>query len=137
MIMIYFLLPIFVLTLIFWVLYRAKLSIICPICAGTLLTWAGGLVALYSGAAWADPLIIGILMGASLGALADKYGSRFGLFWKSAVVLLGLPATYFLVQKFLWPGVGLVLLIVLLTWFFGRGTKPEPEPKKDLFKDCC
>jgi hypothetical protein len=72
--------------------------------------------------------------------LADrlhKYGSRFGLFWKSSIVLLGLPAIYLIVQKSLWQGIGLVGIIIILTIFSNKKSAPALRDKKDLFKDCC
>ena len=135
--MLYYLLSIALLTLIFWALHKARIIPVCPICAGVVITWVGGVVALYFGAWWANPMIIAILMGASMGAIADKYGNKFGLLWKSAVVLLGLPAIYFLVQKLLWQGLGLVVIFLILTVFLYRSNKEVSSDKKDLFKDCC
>ena len=135
--MIYYLLSIAALTLIFWALHKARIIPVCPICVGVVITWLGGILALYYGASWANPIIIAILMGASMGALAEKYGNRFGLLWKSALVLFGLPAIYLLVQKSLWPGLALVALLGLFTIFASTGKKPAPGAEKDLFKDCC
>lgn len=135
--MIYYLLAIALLTLILWGLYKAKAISVCPICAAVVITWVGGLAALYWRASWSNPLIVAILMGASIGALADKYGSKFGFLWKSAVVLLGLPAVYFLTQKALWPGLGLVLLLGLVTVLSHNNNPTGSHEKKDLFKNCC
>jgi hypothetical protein len=135
--MIYYLISITVITLVFWGLHKAHIIPLCPICAGVVITWVGGAIALYYGTAWANPLIIAVLMGASMGALADKYGSRFGLFWKSSIVLLGLPAIYLIVQKSLWQGIGLVGIIIILTIFSNKKSAPALRDKKDLFKDCC
>ncbi len=135
--MISFLLSIVVLTLIFWGLHKARIISVCPICAGAVITWVGGIVALYYGASWANSMVIAILMGASLGALADKYGNRLGLFWKSAAVLLGLPAIYLLVQKSLWQSLALIILLLLLTIFVRKTNQIPSNDKKDLFKECC
>lgn len=135
--MLYYLLSITILTLIFWGLHKARIIPVCPICAGVVITWVGGIVALYYGSSWANPMIITILMGASMGALADKYGNRFGLLWKTVVVLLGLPAIYLLVQKSLWQGSGLVILLILITILLQKKNTPTLRDKKDLFKDCC
>lgn len=135
--MIYFLISILVLTLIFAWLYKIKVVTVCPICAGVVITWIAGIVLLYYGSTWANPLIIAILMGASLGALADRYGSRFGLIWKSAVVIIGLPSIYFIVQKSLWQGLILITVMVIITIFFNKQNAPALRNKKDLFKDCC
>lgn len=135
--MLYYLLSIAVLTLIFWGLHKARIIPICPICSGVVITWVGGIIAFYYGASWANPMIIAILMGASMGALADKYGNRFGLLWKTVVVLLGLPAIYLLMQKSLWQGLGLVILLILISVISNKKDASVLHNKKDLFKDCC
>ncbi|QQS23266.1 hypothetical protein IPM19_01730 [bacterium] len=135
--MIYFLASILVLTIIFAYLYKTKLITVCPICAGVVITWLIGVVGIYTGQEWANPLIVAILLGASLGALADKYGSRFGLVWKTLMVLIGLPAVYFIVQENLWFGLGLVAGLVILTLVFGKNTANHKPHNKDLFKECC
>jgi len=135
--MIYYLITIAVLTFIFWSLHKARIIPVCPICAGVVITWVGGAVGLYYEVTWANSLIIAILMGVSLGALADKYGSRLGLLWKSAMVLLGLPAIYFIVQKLSWQGAILVAMLVIITIFSHKQSAPAMRKEKDLFKDCC
>jgi hypothetical protein len=136
--MIYATLALIVLTVLFSVLYRAKILAVCPICAATVLTWISGLALLYSGKSWAPPLVIALLMGASLGAMAERYGKKFGLLWKTAVVVAGAPAIYFLVGKKLVIGLALLAIIVILTLVRSRD-KPSQLPKrnKDLFADCC
>jgi uncharacterized membrane protein YadS len=134
--MIYFLLSILVITLVFYFLHKRKILAVCPICAGTVLTWFGGLAALYTNQLWASPLLVAILMGASLGALAEKFGPSYGLLWKTGVVLLGFPASYFFVQQSVWPGLGLIVLLLLLT-LISKKKPVEKEDKKDLFKECC
>jgi hypothetical protein len=135
--MIYFIISITVITLAFAFLYRARIITVCPICAGVVITWIAGAVGLYANQSWADPLIIAILLGASMGALADKYGSRFGLIWKSLMVLIGLPAIYFIVQKKPLQGLGLLLALAVITVFSGRNRSPINPHRKDLFKECC
>lgn len=135
--MIYFSVSILVLTIIFAYLYKAKIITVCPVCAGVVITWLIGVVGVYTGQEWANPLIIAILLGASLGALADKYGSKFGLIWKTLIVLIGLPAVYFIVQEKLWLGLGLVAGLFILTLVFGKNTSNHKTHSKDLFKECC
>ena len=135
--MFYFIISIFIVTIIFWGLHKGRIVTVCPICAGVLITWIGGIASLYYGASLGNPMIVAILMGASMGALADKYGARFGLLWKSAVVLIGLPAIYMLVQKSFWAGLGLVATIAVYTAYLHNTNKPKIERKKDLFKECC
>jgi hypothetical protein len=135
--MIYFLTSILGLTLIFAFLHRARIVTVCPICAGVVITWFVGVIGLYINQTWADPLLIAILLGASLGALADKYGSKFGLVWKTLMVLLGLPAVYYIVQRKLWLGLGLVVALIVLTWLSRRNNASANPHRKDLFKECC
>ena len=137
--MIYFLASILILTLVFAFLYRAKIISVCPICAGVVITWIVGLVGIYANQAWADPLPVAILLGASLGALADKYGTRFGLVWKTLMILLGLPAVYFIVQEKLWYGLGLMVMLTIITLVTGknRANHKSHGHNKDLFKECC
>src|SRR3989344_8480013 len=78
---------------------------ICPICALVVIVWVAGLFGIYLDAVWADPLIVAMLMGGSVGALAEKYGSRLGPVWKAVFVILGFIAVYFLVNKSVWPGI--------------------------------
>lgn len=136
--MIYFLAVIATGTLIFTLFYKAKIISICPICAGVVITWGGGIMGLYTNQTWADSMLIAILMGTSLGALAEKYGSQFGLLWKTFLVLLGLPAIYFLVQRSFFKGLGLVVVLGAITILWRR-TRPRLAQAKpdDLFKECC
>ena len=133
----YYLAVILALTLLFASLYRTKVLAVCPICAGVVLTWVGGIVAIYANVSWANPLIIAILMGSSLGALAEKYGSKFGLIWKSAVVILGLLAIYSIVQGSILLGIVLLALIAILTYLTKPKSKAESNHQHDLFKNCC
>jgi hypothetical protein len=71
-----------------------------------------------------------------IGALAEKFGPSYGLLWKTGVVLLGFPASYFFVQQSVWPGLGLIVLLLLLT-LISKKKPVEKEDKKDLFKECC
>ncbi|OGE80549.1 MAG: hypothetical protein A2660_00095 [Candidatus Doudnabacteria bacterium RIFCSPHIGHO2_01_FULL_45_18] len=135
--MIYYLLIIFLLTLVFWVLYRSRIIAFCPICAVTVITWVGGLLAIHLRVSWANPFVVAILMGASMGALAEKYGRRFGLLWKTAMILLGISSIYFLVQPDgLYEGLGITTVLLGITFFSHKGT-PAEHVRGDLFKDCC
>lgn len=135
--MIYALISIAALTLVFWLLYRAKIMAICPICAAAVITWAGGVVGLYIGASWAEPAWVAVLMGATMGAVAERYGSRYGLAWKIGVVLLGLIAIYMLVNLHLLIGLVMIAILLGITPFKGRKKQQRSDQDKDLFKDCC
>lgn len=135
--MIYFVASILTLTAIFTLLNRSKTIIVCPICAAVVITWLAGLVGIYTGQAWADPLIIAILLGASLGALADKYGTGFGLAWKTLMVILGLPAIYYVVQRQPVQGLGLLFVLVVVTLLFNKRKSGSAKPNPDIFKECC
>lgn len=116
-------------------LYKARVLVVCPICAGVVITWAVGLIGIYSDFEWTDPMFIGLLMAGSIGALAEKYGMKKGLVWKSTLVLVGFPAVYYLVNKEL--TLGLAFGIVTLAIIYA-GVKKGPEKhKNDMFENCC
>ena len=118
--MIYLLTSIILLTTIFHLAYRFKVVTFCPICAGVVITWVIGLIASYLNAAWVNPVFVGLLMAGSIGALADKYGTQMGLIWKSLLVVIGLPAVYFVMEKDYKLGTLLaVLTLVLVILFIG------------------
>lgn len=137
--MIYFLASILILALVFTYLYKARITTVCPICAGVVITWLIGIVGIYTDQAWADPMLVAILLGASLGALADKYGSKLGLVWKTLVVLIGFPAIYFIVQEKIWLGIALIIGLIILTFVAGKNKTNHKlhSHNKDLFKECC
>lgn len=137
--MIYFLASILILTLILAYLYKARIIAVCPICAGVVITWLIGITGIYTNQSWADPLLVSILLGASLGAVADKYGSKFGLIWKTLIVLMGFPAVYFIVQGKAWFGLGLITALIIITLVTGKNkaNHKSHNHNKDLFKECC
>lgn len=135
--MFYYLLVIFLLTIGFVLLYKAKFTTVCPVCAAAVITWVVGLLAIHLHASWANPLIVAVLMGASMGAVAEKYGKHFGFPWKTAVVLLGIGAIYFLVQPDeLYNGLIVVGVLMAITFLSNKIVQTEGG-LKDLFKDCC
>ena len=130
-----------ILAVIFWFLHRAKIIKYCPICLAVGITWIIGLILYYSDI-YVDPLILAVLLGASLGALAQKYGSKYGLFWKTAFVILGIIVIYFLIYKEPFKAFLLLLLVAGVTFFFhSTSTKTELSSPLDKienkFKDCC
>ncbi len=135
--MLYYLLTIFLLTLLFGALYKYRIIAVCPICAATVITWVGGLLAIHLYISWANPLLVAILMGASMGAVAEKYGRQFGFIWKTAMVILGMSSIYFLIQPAgLYKGLGIAAILLTITFFLHKG-KPAEYVRGDLFKDCC
>lgn len=139
--MVYLLISILVFTGILLLANRlAKRVLVCPICGATVITWAGAILGgLYLNWFPINPLFIAILVGISLGASIEKFGSRFGLPWKVAMVLLGAPAIFFLLQKQLLYALYLLLALVLATALaslkFSR--KPAKGAYKEVIKDCC
>lgn len=134
--MLYYITAIAALTLVFWALHKLKVFPFCPICAGTVLIWASGLIGLYFRTDWANPTAIAILMGASLGALAEKHGSALGLFWKSSAVLLGFSAIYLVSQTDFLLSLGPIAVLLILTWASRKKTK-NTTTGRDIYKDCC
>jgi len=135
--MIYYIVSIIGLTLGFNILLKSKIIYVCPICAAVVITWMTGLLGLYLNQIWANPLTIAILLGMSAGALVEKFGIRYGLLWKLLMVLLTLPAIYYLVDKNLAPGAGLIFIMVIITIIMNRNQKLISSHSKDLFKECC
>ena len=135
----YLLLLLIALTLVFWLLRQLKIFTVCPICSAALLTWVIGVVLLYLGSPFASPLFVALLVGASLGALAEKWGSKLGFFWKALWVLLGSSGAYFLLNKELLKAAPLLgaLLVVTLVFIFSSTKEPSGRSLKDRFKDCC
>lgn len=136
--MIYYILAITVLTLIIWSLRKARIVKVCPICAATVITWAGGLIAIHFQLSFANPLVIAVLMGASLGAMAEKYGNRFGLIWKITMVLLGVIAIYFLVEpQSVYKGLVIAIVLFIYSFLASRSKPAIYDDRKDIFKECC
>lgn len=110
---------------------------ICPICALVVIAWIVGLVGIYTDANWISPLVVAMLMGGSVGALAEKFGSRLGMIWKSIMVIIGFSAAYFLATGSFWMGAVLGILVLLLVWYILKNLKHAALGRKDMFKDCC
>lgn len=132
----YYLLTLLILTILFWALYQYKIIKFCAICAAVVVTWTISLIAIYLNAIWADPMIVAILMGASLGALADKYSNNFGFVWKYSMVILGLPSVYLLINKELSRAL-LIIFILLSITFISRPKNKVFDNNKDIFGECC
>lgn len=74
-------------------------------------------------------------MAISLGAFIEKYGSKFGLIWKTVLVLVGFPAIYLVAQGAFLKAVliGLALLIFISLFFILKKEKKI----NDKFEGCC
>ncbi len=108
---------------------------ICPICAVVVITWVSMLLWLWTGHT-VDRVLLALLMGMSAGAVATKYGHD--MVWKSAMVILAIPAIWFATKD--QPGTALIFLalVILPTVYFNfklNDKKGAPQP--DRFKDCC
>jgi hypothetical protein len=134
--MLYLLITILLLTIFFLTLYKLQVFTVCPICSAVVITWVGGMAALWDKTLGVDPTLVGILMGASLGALADRYGNRLGLLWKTGMVLLGLPAIYYMIHLQFKVGLPLLASLALITLIANRSKTKSPDAQ-DRFKDCC
>ena len=134
---IYYFISLVALTSLFWLLGRLQLIKICAICAAAVLTWTWGLIAIYLSLDWANPIAVAILLGASLGAIAERYGRTLGFLWKALWVILGLVAIFLLVQGQWLAGLGMLGLILLTTWFMSSNKSTQSKLHQDLFDDCC
>lgn len=138
--MMYLLTVILVLTLILFVVNRIEGKIIvCPICAATILTWFGALVGMYFKLFQVNNIFLSILIAISLGASVEKYGKKFGLWWKVITVLLGAPAVYYLTQAKLEFSLYLLLALLFATVIFALEftKKSSKGAYKNVFEDCC
>src|SRR3989344_8752877 len=135
----YLLLLLIALTLVFWLLRQLKIFTVCPICSAALLTWVIGVVLLYLGSPFASPLFVALLVGASLGALAEKWGSKLGFFWKALWIIVGSSGAYFLLNKELLKAAPLLgaLLVVTLAFMLSTTKASTGRTLIDRFKDCC
>lgn len=108
----------------------------CPICAAAVLVWSVGLVAIYFDLSLIHPEIIAILTGASMGAIAERYGKKFGFLWKSVWVISGTFGLYYLiVQK---PATAALFVIINVVFsLISTQWKPKTASGEDLFKNCC
>lgn len=134
----YFLFSIILLTGFFWgmgPIFRKKF---CPICLGTVLTWIFGLTLFLIGKlSRDDALFVIVLMALSLGAVTEKFGSRLGIFWKIAMVILGAPALYFLANQQIGQSIVLGLVLALVTGISFLFPNKARVIEKDNFKNCC
>lgn len=112
---------IIVLTGLAWLLRRAALPRLCPLCAGVAATWMGLLALSWTGTEL-DPRLPALLLGGSvvgLAAVGEKVVAGWApgavLAWKTGFVALGFAAAYaLLLQAWVFAGLGVAVLAFLL-----------------------
>ena len=120
---------------------------ICPICAGVSTTWLVLLILMFGGYE-IEPIVPGILMGASISGIAyslDKFTEhRSTLFGKTIILSAGFAAVYsILEQRITTAGYLLVALAVFIYfYYFARKTAIKEEKAKvreleEKMKNCC
>ncbi|MBX4205222.1 MAG: hypothetical protein KW788_03510 [Candidatus Doudnabacteria bacterium] len=112
-----------------------NLKKICPICAVVVITWTAMLIWMWTGHN-VDKTILAILMGMSAGAIGTKYGQN--MIWKTLMVILSVPAVWYVTKD--QPGTAAIFLglIVLPSIYFNTTLNPRKGvPQADKFKDCC
>lgn len=119
-----------------WLRHKRLLSV-CPVCAGVVISWVLGLFLLYMEWWPIDNLFLGLMMGSSLGALAEKYGEHLGWFWKAVVVLSGLISIYYIVSDQLIAGTVFGLVIMIIALYKIKRSKPRQRSGDDMFTNCC
>ncbi|MBI4363373.1 MAG: hypothetical protein HY545_00815 [Candidatus Doudnabacteria bacterium] len=126
--MLYALFSIIVLTVVFWLVNKARpKTVFCPTCVATILVWLILLLGIYFNIFSADAQLVAILMAISLGAGIERFGPKYGLWWKTLMVVLGVPAVYFLAFEELLTSIYFLLAILFLTAIFNLTfTKKEP-----------
>lgn len=133
--MTYLLISILILTFVLYFVRKTANLKICPICMATVLTWSFSFLAVAFNFLDIPPILIALLMAISLGAFIEKYGSKFGLIWKTVLVLVGFPAIYLVAQGAFLKAVliGLALLIFISLFFILKKEKKI----NDKFEGCC
>ena len=123
------------LTIVVWLIEKISKIKVCPICAAVVITWASMLILMLSGYN-IDKTILAILLSMSIGSLATKY--NFGLMWKTGMVVLGLPAGWYLVNDKFSYTIGLFIGMILLTLLFRlKLNNKRGMQQTDRFKECC
>jgi hypothetical protein len=133
--LLYALISIVVLTILFRLLQKPFPKLFCPICLASVVTWCVLLLLFLLGKN-IDTTALVILMSISLGAMAERLGSRLGLVWKTLTVILGMSALYFLAQKdFSKTSVFVVSIAIVLA--LALIFKRSNVNKEDRFDKCC
>lgn len=112
-----------------------NLKKICPICAVVVITWSAMLVWMWTGHN-IDKTLLAILMGMSAGAIATKYGHN--IVWKSLMVILSVPAVWYVTKDE--PGTAAIflgLIILPSIYFNSKLNTKKGVQQADRFKDCC
>ncbi|GEM_PF-6526300 len=131
----YLLISILILTFVLYFVRKASDLSICPICMATVLTWGFSFLALAFNFLNISPVLIALLMAISLGAFIEKYGSRFGLVWKTVLIVIGFPAVYLVTQgAFLKAVLSALALLLFTTMFF---ILKKEKKINDKFEGCC
>ncbi|HEY4512974.1 MAG TPA: hypothetical protein VJH06_00445 [Candidatus Paceibacterota bacterium] len=138
---------ILILTAIIWLISKKLPFRICPICAGTTLTWAGIFLGMFFGklpiSDYQVPFAIlagGTVVGA-MSKLEERIKVKFILAWKTIFVVSGFGIVYSLVAgKWALVGFGIFLNVLITLYFkkskkhWGTGKAKELEEK---MKSCC
>lgn len=109
---------------------------ICPICALVVIAWLCLLIWMWTGH-FVDKVLLAILMGMSAGAIATKHGRN--MVWKSIMVLLSIPAIWYLIHDQLGTAtifIGLIILPSSIYFNFTLSNKKGVQ-QADRFKGCC
>ncbi len=140
-----------VLTGLAWLLRRAVLPRLCPLCTGVAGTWIGLLAAHGAGVAL-DLRLPALLLGGSVVGLAGLGEAALAgrapgavLAWKTAFVITGFGTAYALLLA-AWPGVaagvGLLAALLWVPWRRLPASVPADRPQRQAallaqLKNCC
>jgi hypothetical protein len=142
-------LSILVITAVVWLANRILPFTVCPICAGSFLTWVGLVGAHFMGYA-IDLIVPALLMGGSVVGIAYQLEKKFHnlsanarMLWKVFFIPAGFVVAYALLEQ-LWIVFlfGMVFLFLLSLAFVssGRTADAHAQTTRDLEKrmeDCC
>lgn len=135
-------------TAVVWLANKFLPFTVCPICAGSFLTWVG-LVGAYFAGYTVDLTIPAILMGGSVVGIAsalEKNSRRpagASLFFKTLFIPAGFVAAYSVLERQWVVLLFAVVILVLLSLVFSflRDTADSPQKGSSelekRMKDCC
>lgn len=110
---------------------------ICPVCLIVVITWLVGISLIYLDQNWVSPLLVAILMGASLGATAERWSGTMGMWWKILWVMGGVSGIYFLLDRQITKAATLIIITLALTGLFYLLRGRSHLTTTDKLKNCC
>ena len=137
---------ILVISAVVWLLNRILPFVVCPICAGSFLTWIW-LVGAYFAGYQIDLVVPAILMGGSVVGIAYQLEKKFRdlpagkiLLWKVLFIPAGFVAAYGILEQLPATFILAVVFLLLVSLLLISKTNTHTEAVASLEKkmeDCC